>query len=230
MKIQERIETSKPVSLANLVDRAGAPRWAVVETNGGHEREALLRLRENGFAAYLPMRAVVSKRSTRAEPLFPNYVLVQLDLTDAGWFRVFTTVGVKRLLTKTMRGGRPMPLFLPCGAVRKILAEEVDGLVQLVTRTKRTPSPFKGGEVVKIVRGSFEGFTGVFASGNAERVMVLLSLLGREVKIEMDTCDAVTLSAVDGVAVDAPLESVNTDGSAGLGKMSMSCGRHGAAR
>lgn len=191
MKNEEKNQKlAAAVSLANLVDKAGAPRWFVVMSEPRREKFALARIREAGFVSYLPMRPVAKKTATYATPLFPGYLFVQMDLANGEWWRIFTTLDVAAVITRQSRAGRPIPLPLPSGVITKIMTKEVGGLVQLAkpqAKDKRNGdgAPFKPGDKLKITGGPLVGFDGLFMHGDANRVAVLVSLFGCETKVEL---------------------------------------------
>ena len=96
--------------------------------------------------------------------------------------------GVIRLL---MDGDRPARVADTI--IDDIRAREVGGIVRLPK-----PPPFRSGDRVRVLRGPFEGHFGLY-DGMAphERVYVLLSLLGTQVRTEMSGADVVRRPAVE---------------------------------
>jgi transcription antitermination factor NusG len=60
------------------------------------------------------------------------------------------------------------------------------------------PPPFRSGDRVRVVRGPFEGHFGLY-DGMAphERIFVLLSMLGTQVRAEMAEADVMRRPAVE---------------------------------
>ncbi len=163
-----------------------AARWYVVNAEPNREKLALASLTGGGFDAYLPMRAIEKKAETHAAPLFPRYLFVRLDLEDETWWRVFTMHGVASVITRTRSVGRPLPVPIERGAVRRIRAEEIDGLILLKGAPKASKaSPFKPGMSVKITKGPMSGFDAIFQHGDANRITVMMSMLGSERTVHM---------------------------------------------
>ncbi|MGB8274933.1 MAG: transcription termination/antitermination NusG family protein [Alphaproteobacteria bacterium] len=152
-------------------------RWYAAYTHAREEILALENLRRQGFAAYLP-RYLKRRRHARrtdwvAAPLFPRYMFVELDIETRPWRAVRSTVGIASLVTQ---GDRPAPV--PESAIAAIRArEDVRGLVAL------NDGWIAGGAKVRIEEGPFADFEGVFdCATDDERVIVLLDLLGRQVR------------------------------------------------
>ncbi len=153
-------------------------RWYVVQTRPRDESTALFHLSRQGFEGYLP-RFLKQRRHARRvdikpEPLFPGYLFVALDLAAARWRSIHGTVGVSRLVC---HGETPAPV--PTGIVERIQESEDDkGWIVL-----RPEKSLQKGQKVEISQGPFADLMGTFeALDSKERVIVLLNLLGREVR------------------------------------------------
>jgi transcriptional antiterminator RfaH len=111
------------------------------------------------------------------KPLFPSYLFVSMDLTVTRWRAIRSTIGVAGLVCA---GDRPAPV--PVGIVEQIrVFEDENGMV-------RPPKPecFAKGQRVEIADGVFDGLIGlVDGMSDEERVILLLDLLGREVRIRL---------------------------------------------
>ncbi len=153
-------------------------RWFVVHTHARGELKALVQLRHQGFDAYLPrylaQRFHARRHDWVEKPLFPRYLFTQLDLGRDRWRVVYSTIGVRTLVSA---GDRPLPI--PTEIVDGIRAREDDrGYVVLGSGCR-----FRRGDQVRITEGPFAKVDGLFeCQSGAERVIVLLDLLGREVK------------------------------------------------
>jgi len=162
-------------------------RWFVVHTRAHAEKQAAAHLRNQGFATYLPCYRKRRSHARRIEvvqaPVFPRYLFIQMDEQSAPWRAVRSTVGVVDIVRL---GERPAPV--PAGVVEAIQArEDRDGLVCLAQ-----PDPFNRGERLRIAVGAFQGQTGLFeCTGENERVVVLLELLGRDIRVSVPAMDVV---------------------------------------
>lgn len=156
-------------------------RWYVVHAQPNAEAKAVRHLANQGFRPYLPRHAKRRRHARRVEeiaaPLFPRYFFVRLDLAAERWRAIRSTVGVAELVR---HGEAPAPV--PEGIVEAIKASEDErGLVVL-----RPAADFRKGDKVTIAEGALEGCAGLFeAMSDDERVIVLLELLGREVRVRV---------------------------------------------
>ena len=158
-------------------------KWYVVQTHSNSEAKAIAHLRRQGFKSYLPRylkrRRHARRVETVAAPLFPRYLFVSIDLGAQRWLSIQSTVGVARVLCS---GGAPTPIG---GEVIDMLKREEDerGFLKLQARAN-----FVSGDKVKVVDGAFCASIGLFESvTDDERVTVLLDLLGRKVRVVLDS-------------------------------------------
>lgn len=154
-------------------------RWYVAHTRAQSERRALEHLTNQGFDAWLPEFHKRRRHARRTEwvrrPLFPRYVFVHLDLDAERWRSVLGTVGIQALI-----GGADRPTPIADAVIEAIRARvDQDGLVRI-----NPADTLKAGEVVRIADGPFADLEGIFLDmADNERVAILLSLLGRNVKV-----------------------------------------------
>jgi transcriptional antiterminator RfaH len=152
-------------------------RWYVVNTLPHQELRALANLHRQGFAAWLPAFRKGRRHARRVDsvvtPLFPGYLFMHLDVATARWRSINGTFGVIKLLC---HGELPAPV--PTGLVDELLAKrDSEGLVRLPLRQ------FARGEAVRVAEGPFADLVGIYEGmSGRDRVVLLLSLLGREVK------------------------------------------------
>jgi transcriptional antiterminator RfaH len=136
-------------------------------------------LRRQGFDVYLPQFGRQRRHARRTDivrlPLFPGYLFLHMDLSNSRWHSVNSTVGVHSLLCH----GR-MPAAVPEGVVEELRARETgDGLVPL-----RSLVVLEQGETLRIVEGPLNDRVGIYEKmTGGERVVLLLRLLGREVRV-----------------------------------------------
>ncbi len=155
--------------------------WYVVHTHALKEATAAGHLRRQGFDAYVPMfkktRRHARKTDVVRRPLFPRYIFVRMDLQSDQWRKVRSTVGVVSLVSA---GDRPMPLDDAVVAAIKA-REDSDGCVRV-----NAPDSFQRGQPVRVSDGPFVDQYGLFDGvTDSERVIVLLNLLGREVRVQV---------------------------------------------
>jgi transcriptional antiterminator RfaH len=160
-------------------------RWFVVHTRAHAEKQAAAHLRNQGFITYLPCYRKRRSHARRIEmvqaPVFPRYLFIQMDEQSAPWRAVRSTVGVVDIVRL---GERPAPV--PAGIVEAIQArEDCNGMVCLAWQ-----DTFNKGERLRIAAGVFQGQTGLFECASAdERVVILLELLGRDIRISVPAMD-----------------------------------------
>lgn len=153
--------------------------WYVVHTQPNGEARADLNLRRQGFSTYLPRYARGRRHARRHDvvvrPLFPRYLFVALDPARDRWRSIHSTFGVSSLVAA---GEDPVPV--PDGVVDEIRARETDeGFVRL-----GLPAGVRPGSPVRLIDGVFAEATGVLERvADANRVAILLQLLGREVRV-----------------------------------------------
>jgi len=153
--------------------------WYVVHTQPNNESRAEFNLRRQGFTTYMPRYQRQRRHARRADivarPLFPRYLFVLLDLARDQWRSVQSTFGVSSLVVS---GDQPMAL--PHKVVEEIRArEDDDGFVAL-----GLPAGLKPGSAVRLIDGLFVDYQGILDRiADDRRVAVLLSLLGREVRV-----------------------------------------------
>lgn len=153
--------------------------WYVVQTKPRQEQRALLNLERQGFCCYLPMRAKKrSKNNSSAfEPLFTNYLFIQLDmsLTGKSWIPVRSTLGVSRLVSFGSE-----PLRVDPALIKIIENYEKDLLIQ-------GPEPlFVTGQKVSVTDGPFKGIEAVFELEDGDaRSIVLIEILGKQTRLNL---------------------------------------------
>ena len=155
--------------------------WCAVQTQVRSEDKAAFHLRRQGYTVFLPKHLKRRKHARRIDwvpaPLFPRYLFVALDPEAGRWWSIRSTVGVSNLI---FFDGRPAQV--PAEIIDEIKARQDEkGLVK-----PRSGCGFKPGERVKIIDGPLNDMEGLFDCPNDEdRITVLLSLMGREVKVRV---------------------------------------------
>ena len=158
----------------------GTDRWLVAMTQPHREAVAIAHLQRQKFQVYCPM---VRKRIRHARrtmdvnrPLFPGYVFIAAEAKKR-WQAIGSTVGLRTLI----RCG-DAPGYLDGTFVDALRERETDGVVV------KPLSPFQPGQRVSITYGPFANLIGeIVAMRDNERVMILLRLMGQEVKTLIGT-------------------------------------------
>ena len=153
------------------------PYWACAQSEPQREAAAVRFLQLAQYEVYLPRLRAVRLRNRRKvvvnPPLFPSYLFVQIT---NGWWNARWCPGVARLLSA---GDGPLPV--PDALIAEIKRREVGRLVELPQR-----DGLRVGDRVKVTAGPFTGQLGLYAGmRGSERVLVLLALLGGQVRTEL---------------------------------------------
>ncbi len=165
--------------------------WYVVQTKPRREAVAVENLERQGYTTYCPQLKQARYQRKRwqqtIEPLFPRYLFVQLSLGIDDFAPIRSTTGVLNLV----RFGNH-PATIPHQAIAAIQQQEQ----QLLGEAKNHPD-WKPGDRVEIVAGPFAGLNGIFEKENdAERVIILLEMLGRSNRVTVDFDSLVPMSVV----------------------------------
>ena len=166
-------------------------KWYIVHTYSGFEERVKETLKQRAEALgmgdkfgeiRIPTETIVElrggkKRETQRK-FFPGYILVEMEMSDESWHVVKNTPKVTGFVGT---GRNPTPLT----------QEEVDQIVEQVVTAKEKPKPkyvFEKGEMVKIVDGPFNNFTGVVDDVNFDRgtLKVMVTIFGRQTPVELE--------------------------------------------
>jgi len=153
--------------------------WYVVRTKTCLEERAIWHLGNQGFKTYLPRYRKQIRHARKIEtvlrPLFPGYVFVWLDVGQ-GWRSINGTVGVISLVRF---GDTPRPV--PTAMVDAVRArEDTTGSVTLA------PVGLSKGDRVSVREGALAEYTALLEDVSDEkRVILLIELMGREVRISV---------------------------------------------
>ncbi len=175
-------DTTLPVK-SELRHGTPRPRWYVAHTQPNAEMRAILNLERQGFATYLPRYLKQRRHARRVDivpaPVFPRYLFVSIDLACQRWLSIRSTVGVSRLVTQ---GDRPLPV--PDGIVDSLIGRHDEtGHVRLLA-----PPGLQAGDQVRVLAGAFEETLGLLEQiTDEQRVIILLDLLGRKVRVTLDS-------------------------------------------
>ena len=155
--------------------------WHVVYTQPCNEALAREHLGRQGFEVFLPryLKRRSHARVTREVPvpLFPRYLFAAFDVSEPGWRVIRSTRGVIDLL----RSGDGLA-WVPDIVIEELHRRcDKQGLVVLARHLG-----LGRGQRVRIESGAFAACSAIFeAHTDGDRVKVLLSLLGREVVVDV---------------------------------------------
>lgn len=157
--------------------------WYTVHTKPNAETRVAAALQQRGITTFLPqVWRKTPSRDYRQQPFFPCYLFINVDLAETGLAAVQWTPGLRRLVSFN---DRPTPLAAEVIELIRHRAEALGATGGLPGHT------FKPGDTVRITAGPFKDMLAVFDSSNtpAERVQVLLTLLGRASRYQLDVSD-----------------------------------------
>ncbi|GIK79331.1 MAG: transcriptional activator RfaH [Pseudorhodoplanes sp.] len=155
--------------------------WYAVYTQPQKEGQATEHLARQGFRVFFPRylkrRSHARRVDTVPAPLFPRYLFVSLDAASAGLRAIRSTRGVVDLV----RNGAD-PVAVPPEVISEIeRRQDEQGFVVLARHLG-----LRRGAPILIDRGPFSKVEGIFeAMRDGERVVALLSLLGRKVVVNV---------------------------------------------
>lgn len=155
--------------------------WYAVYTQPHNETRAQEHLLRQEFEVLLPryLKRTSHARKVRivAAPLFPRYLFVAFDPDWHRWRAIRSTFGVVGLV-----GSSDAPTPVPQAVIDEIgRRQDQDGYVTLARQCG-----LKTGDRIRIDSGPFHGTEAIFQSQRDEdRVIALLSLMGREVLVQV---------------------------------------------
>ena len=160
-------------------------RWYVVHTYSGYENKVATDLatmvESRGMQDLIqdikiPMETVTEIKEEKVREverkIFPGYVLIKMIVTDDSWYVVRNIRGCTGFVGPA---SKPVPLT----------DEEV---AALGVEKHSVEVGYKDGDLVKIISGPLEGFTGVVEEVDvaANDVRVLISMFGRETPAQFE--------------------------------------------
>ena len=154
--------------------------WYTVHTHARAEEKARLNLLKQGYGAYLPRYRRIRRHARRVErvlaPLFPRYLFVRVDMEVQRWRPILYTWGVHDLVRF---GNKPAPV--PDQVIEQIVGrEDENGAVRLDL------PQFIEGQSLRITDGALSDIVGLFSEMKSDRrVVMLLEILGRQVRVEV---------------------------------------------
>ena len=188
---QEAAYEAQEAAAEQPASSAPQKNWYIIHTYSGFENKVQESLRTRadafGFAdkigqILIPTEEVVElrngKKVTSKRLVYPGYVLVEMEMSDALWHEVKNTPRV----TGFVGGGNaPVPLS----------PAEVDSILNRQASSAERPRPkmtFEKNDPVRIVDGPFANFSGKVDEVNPERgtLRVMVTIFGRATPVELE--------------------------------------------
>ena len=160
-------------------------KWYVVHTYSGYENKVATDLatmvESRGMQDLIqdikiPMETVTEIKEDKVRDverkIFPGYVLIKMIVTDDSWYVVRNIRGCTGFVGPA---SKPVPLT-------------DDEVAALGVEKHSVEVGYKDGDIVKIISGPLEGYTGTVKSVDTENnsVCVVLSMFGRETPVELE--------------------------------------------
>lgn len=167
-------------------------RWYVVHAYSGFEKQVMRLLKEriersglqDSFGEVLvPTEEVVEMRDGQRRKsdrkFFPGYVLVNMEMHDESWHLVKSVPKVMGFIGGS--SDKPAP----------ISEREANDILQRVQDGAESPRPkilFQPGELVRVIDGPFNDFSGVVEEVNYDknRLRVEVNMFGRSTPVELE--------------------------------------------
>ena len=119
------------------------------------------------------------KRKTERK-FFPGYVLIEMELDDETWHLIKNAPRVMGFVGTSTTTNKPRP----------ISEKEISAIHQRMSDGAEKPRPkilFEAGEIVRVIEGPFNDFSGMIEEVNYEksRLLVLVQIFGRSTPVEL---------------------------------------------
>jgi transcriptional antiterminator RfaH len=170
---------SKRRKVVMSFDLSSREAWYVLQTKPKKETEACRNLSDQGYQYLFPKildyRTVNGRFVQTEKPLFPNYLFIQLILSQ-DYNRVKWTKGIARFV-----GWGDAPAPIPDEIVETIRRRMDEG-----SRVKMELD-IKPSEEVRIKSGPFKDFIGIFERKMSaqDRIRILLQMAGSQVSVNV---------------------------------------------
>ena len=160
-------------------------KWYVVHTYSGYENKVATDLatmvESRGMQDLIqdikiPMETVTEIKEEKVREverkIFPGYVLIKMIVTDDSWYVVRNIRGCTGFVGPA---SKPVPLT-------------DDEVAALGVEKHSVEVGYKDGDIVKIISGPLEGYTGTVKTVDTENnsVCVILSMFGRETPVDLE--------------------------------------------
>ena len=164
--------------------------WFVIQTQPNQEFRAETHLRRQGYDVWLPCIKKIRRHARRIEnvqrPLFPGYMFVRMDIEEQPWRAINGTFGVRNILCQNNK-----PQTIAQGFVEALRNRAADDGC-----TIPVDDGIREGGNVRIAQGPFEDCIGtILKIADRDRIMLMLQILGREVRAIVSRHEVVSADA-----------------------------------
>ena len=160
--------------------------WYLLQTKPNQENKAILNLENQNYEVYQPKISTRKKKKGQwqsiSETLFPLYLFIHLNTEKDNWTKINSTLGVNRFVRFGL-GNLPSP-------INDEIIATIKKQEQALNQETSVGQQFKKGDSITLSNKNFDNIKAIFQETSKEnRVFVLLSLLGKNHKIEVDEND-----------------------------------------
>jgi len=157
--------------------------WYLIYTKPNAETIAQENLLRQGYRVNLPLVRKVVRRKISLQPLFPRYLFLAISSDQQSLSPVRSTVGVSSIV----RFGMDLAVLSDqqCQTIMIYAQSQQEGGVGSILEMQGTVP----GQKVLVNSGAFAGLEGLVSMVAKDRVMVLMTLLGREQTLGFEPTD-----------------------------------------
>lgn len=172
----------------NIVSENSEAKWYAIHVLSGHESKVKALIEKEAALAGLahkidniviPSEEITEmkdgKKRVRKRIMFPGYMLVHMVYDKQTRHLILNIPGVTNFVG---RKDEPVPLK----------PEEAERIIGREGGRDRRVTPFRVGDLIKVIDGPFTDFTGFVDEVNEEKnkVKVMVSIFGRSTPVELD--------------------------------------------
>ena len=167
-------------STTNIPRQQIFPPWFCIQVHPYMEDLCLKHLKYQGFTTHMPLDAIQpelapdGKRQLPPRPLFPGYLFCTFDEQRDPWYKILSTMGVKKLF----RGNAGRPTRMPSPALVLLGLRPANPLPEL--------AQIEAGDSITIISGPLSTLEGICKLSSGARVKVLLNILGSSQLLSID--------------------------------------------
>jgi transcriptional antiterminator RfaH len=157
--------------------------WYLAYTRPQQERVAEENLVRQQYHVRLPLVRKVVRRQVSLEPLFPRYIFFRPSSEQQSLSPVRSTLGVSSIV----RFGMELATITEtrCDQIMAFAQAQQEGGLESLLGVQG----IKSGDKVLVKSGPFSGLEGLVSAVAKDRVLVLMSLLGKEQSIGFEPTD-----------------------------------------
>ena len=161
--------------------------WYVAYTKPKQETIAQDNLQRQKYHVRLPLVRKVVRRQVALEPLFPRYIFLQPSSAEQSLSPVRSTTGVSSII----RFGMELAVLSEesCQRIMDFAQAQQDGGLESLLSVQG----IHVGDKVLVKSGPFSGLEGLVSAIAKDRVLVLMSLLGKSQPLKFQATELSTL-------------------------------------